>query len=62
MEDDLTMVGARVTPDLKRKMRIEAAKRDMTMNDFIIALVEQYFALQNPAQINEGKGELNDTL
>ena len=34
-------IGAKVTPELKRKIRIEAAKHDMTMSQFIRERLEE---------------------
>ena len=49
MENDLKMVGARVEPDFKYEIRVEAAKRGLTVNDFIITAI-RYYIKETPAR------------
>ena len=38
------LIGARVSPDFKRQVRVEAAKRDMTVNDAIKESLELWLS------------------
>lgn len=45
MEDEPTeSVGAKVTPSLKRKLRIKAARQDKTMSQFLRELIKESLA------------------
>lgn len=52
---------ASVSPELKRKVRVEAAKRDMTMSEFVREVLESKFGEPEESDESEEPGETGNS-